>query len=768
MEMKMDKTTGVDRDGASARAAAKHRPVSKSLPATLEWRFPLPRTHTGILQGNGTTGLMIWGEGQTLRITIGRADFWDHRGGMPWTPRQNYRDIRRLLEANDEPGLRALFQTATQDRPGQPARPSVIPLGRLEVDLGAGALLTRGELQVRDGLVTICYRRGTKEHRLRMELSMTEQAGCLEFDGPDECAALRAVTSWHYLGETFRAMSLPASVMLEGDWGGWAQPLPVDPALCVAWRRKGNLVWLADARGADAQSAIVAAKALAGRLAKAGPAALHRANVAWWKGYWRDVPVIKIPNERLQSLYEYGMYKFAGLSQPGGVAASLQGPWIEEYQMPPWSSDYHFNINVQMCYWPAYKGNRLGHLMPLFNMISSWEPQLRANAKAFLGIDDGLMLPHAVDDRCVCMGNFWTGCIDHGSTAWVAQMMYDYAMFTGDTAFLRDRAYPFMVGAMRVYEAMLERDGEAYRLPVSVSPEYRSDGMNAWGVNASFQLACIHRLCENLVAAAAQLGQAERPIWRDILARLPKADVEERDGWHMIGLWKGVVLEETHRHHSHLSGICPFDVIDLDDPAWKPIVARSLHQWVYRGMGLWTGWCMPWASMIHSRMGNGQMAELLLEIWERVFTNSGRGTLVDFDFPGFTLMGGPLSLGDGVRRGEIMQIDAGMGAVAAIQDMLMHTRRGVVHVFPGVPARWHDVELGPMPCEFGCRISARRKDDRLVEVGIQADRDTVLRLANPFGQGCHLAGALQGDQNAPVLELTLKAGEKVVLTPGGS
>ena len=38
-----------------------------------QWDFPLPRTHAGMLQGNGTMGVMIWGEGSVLRLTIGRG-----------------------------------------------------------------------------------------------------------------------------------------------------------------------------------------------------------------------------------------------------------------------------------------------------------------------------------------------------------------------------------------------------------------------------------------------------------------------------------------------------------------------------------------------------------------------------------------------------------------------------------------------------------------------------------------------------------------------
>ena len=76
---------------------------------TYDWHFPLPRTHTGMLQGNGTLGAMIWGEGNVLRLTLNRADFWDHRGGLPWVERMSYAAIGDLLARGDEAGLRALF-----------------------------------------------------------------------------------------------------------------------------------------------------------------------------------------------------------------------------------------------------------------------------------------------------------------------------------------------------------------------------------------------------------------------------------------------------------------------------------------------------------------------------------------------------------------------------------------------------------------------------------------------------------------------------------
>ena len=543
-----------------------------------DWTFPLPRTHTGMVQGNGTFGAMIWGEGRILRITVGRADYWDHRGGLPWTKRQLYRRIRRCLEAGDREGLMKLFRRANPVD-GEPARPSVLPIGRIEIDLGAGAKLATGTVDVDAGTVTVRVRKGSRLHVVRIVLDMGEPLLCVTFPSGLSPQAVRRVTSWDYVGEYLRSISFAEPEMFDGEGlAGWTQMRPADPHLAVAYRQSGRRLYLTAVYGGSAAGARQAAARVIDRAAGRGGDVAAR-SAGWWASYWRGAARVDLPNEKLRFLYDYGMYKFAGLTNPAGVAATLQGPWIEEYQMPPWQSDYHLNINVQMCYGPAYHGNRLEHLKPLWELIAGWMPVLRHNAKVFLGIDDGLMLPHAVDDRCTCMGGFWTGNIDHGCTAWIAAMMHRHWRYTMDRQFLRRTAYPFMAGAMRVYEAMLQRRGGRLVLPVSVSPEYRGAEMNAWGANASFQLACIHRLAEDLLSASRVLGERPRPFWKRIARELPKASlIAGRDG-ERIALWDGTDLEESHRHHSHLAGITPFDIFDFDDPFWWEVIRRSIRHY---------------------------------------------------------------------------------------------------------------------------------------------------------------------------------------------
>ncbi len=731
---------------------------------TYDWAFPLPRTHTGMLQGNGTLGAMIWGEENILRITLNRADFWDHRGGRHWDERITYNTIQRLLLENNEQELRSIFQRTPP--PGEPDRPSVLPLGRLELIFAPTLKLVRGTLHLDSGEVIVQVIDDEQvTHEIAINLSMQEPVLHVQFPSTLAAPHIQRVPAWEYVGTYLQSISFQPPTMLDKETiQGWVQERPVDPPLCLGYRQIDNDLWITAVYGKDAVSAVTTAVNTLDTATTGGASDLLRQNEQWWSQYWADVPQLTLSNEKLTFLYYYGMYKFAGFTAPQGVPATLQGPWVEEYQMPPWSSDYHFNINVQMCYWPAYQGNHLQHLRPLFEMIWNWRETLRQNARYFVGIDDGFMLPHAVDDRCVIIGSFWSGTIDHGCTAWVGKMMYDYWRYSGDREFLRNIAYPFMVGAMRVYEAMLQRDGDHFVLPVSVSPEYRGSRMDSWGANASFQLACIHWLCEALRQAAEVLGEEPRSLWHEIQQNLPRACVEGEADNSQIMLWQHTPLEESHRHHSHLAGLVPFDVLPLDDPTWRPIIERSIRHWIKQGMGQWSGWCMPWAAMLHTRMGNADAAELILEIWQRVFTNEGHGTLHDASIPGFSLMG--TGRPNNIER---MQMDAGMSGTAAIMDMLLHTRKGVHYLFTGAPEHWRNVSFSRVRTDGGFLVSAQRSNGIVNEIQVQSTWDSApFRLAMPRGWdrgAIVMRGESREEVSGAITTITMHPGETIMIIP---
>jgi hypothetical protein len=580
-------------------------------------------------------------------------------------------------------------------------------------------------------------------------------------------------------------------------------------------------MFVAATYGASGTEAVEAARRLLARAAEHGYAALAQETADWWRDWWAQAATIDVPDPTAALLYRLGLYKLGGLSVPGASsglaapdgngsggewdeaagwggqgspAASLQGPWVEEYRLPPWGSDFHFNVNVQECYWPAYAANHLETLDPLEHMLERWQPRLRENARRYVGVDDGLLLPHAVDDRGTCMGGFWTGQTDHGSTAWAAQLLWQRYRHTGDMEYLRQTAYPFLRGAMRTYEAMLEDEGRtpkdegrgrqpALCLPVGVSPEFGGSQAKAWGRNPSFQLACIHFLCRALLAASEDLaleGDDQRR-WRAIERRLPLGSIgrvtKDVRGTEMVAsavpagerellIWDGQPLLESHRHHSHLAALYPFGLLDplghYDD---RLLVANSLRRLTLEGMGAWTGWCVPWAAILHARAGQGDMAGLLLEVFRRTYMGPGYYSTHDAVYRGFSVM---------ANRPEIMQVEAALGAAAAVLELLALTNAPggeVLRVFSGTPGAWRDASFHGVRAEGAFLLDAVREAGQTREVRVRSEAGGTLRLAHPFGvRGAAVRSHYGVDRylnahEVPILTIATAPGDEIVLTP---
>jgi hypothetical protein len=731
----------------------------------LTWNFPLKRTHTGILLGNGTQGLMIWGSGNQLNITIGRAGFWDHRGGNEFSARTTYKEVKKLVEANDETSLRNVFKLPNK-KDGQPQQPQQIGGCVIKIVFPEEYKLITGKLSLYNAdIKIILHDHAGKEKTITIgQDPMTELAWV---DLPAELVAktkitLRAAWDNEKVSRSLEMVGVtPPSYWNEKGITGFTQTLPDDLPLSIAYKISKNRMYVETLLGNDITALKKSIESLS--------AVPVESRNQWWKNYWGDVPRIKLPDPVLQEIFDYGLYKQACSTPPQGVACSLQGPFMEEYQLPPWSNDYHFNINLQMIYTPALASNRASHLQPVLNMMKAWMPQLKTNGEKFFGREGALMLPHAVDDRCGVVGTFWTGTIDHACTAWMGYLAWQHYSYTMDESILKEIAYPLLVGAFEGYWAMLEQindgtGGKRFSLPVSVSPEFRGDAMNAWGRDASFQLAALHKVASLLPTAAKKLGKPIDVRWADVSRRLPPYTTwtDERSR-KRIALWDGMDLIESHRHHSHLGGIYPFATIDPTAAEHKEIVQASFNQWVNRGMGTWAGWCVPWASSLFSRTGNTEAAVSTLHYWNENFVNEGRGTLVNANKPGVSSFTQPIydKLPEGTPNSEIMQLDAGFGALSAVFELLVQHREDGIYVLPNLHYQWKELSFENIRTEGAFQISAKVAEGKVKEIRVKSLAGGTLRLAHGMGNKFHLNGkSFTGTK----LEKECVAGEEIILT----
>jgi alpha-L-fucosidase 2 len=118
-------------------------------------------------------------------------------------------------------------------------------------------------------------------------------------------------------------------------------------------------------------------------------------------------------------------------------------------------------------------------------------------------------------------------------------------------------------------------------------------------------------------------------------------------------------------------------------------------------------------------------------------------------------------------RPLIMQSEATMAATTAVMEMLAHTRRGVLHIFPAVPQHWQSASFEGLRVEGAFLVSAWRESRQTRRIEIASEAGATLTVVNPFSGPMKVrrpdgrSEVVEGD----VVEITTSAGETLMLTP---
>src|SRR5688572_7825377 len=122
--------------------------ISPFLRQRLEFPFPAASVHSGIPLSNGTFGALIWGDGRRLKITVNRADYWDHRGGLPFSEEATYANLRCWLEEENEGKVREVFEGRGHPDAAPVEGPTRLPMGRVDLLLPLDWKVTSGGLHL--------------------------------------------------------------------------------------------------------------------------------------------------------------------------------------------------------------------------------------------------------------------------------------------------------------------------------------------------------------------------------------------------------------------------------------------------------------------------------------------------------------------------------------------------------------------------------------------------------------------------------------------
>jgi hypothetical protein len=416
--------------------------------------------------------------------------------------------------------------------------------------------------------------------------------------------------------------------------------------------------------------------------------------------------------------------------------ANLQGVWNNRTSAA-WGGKFTINMNTEMNYWPALGSDLLEAQEPLFDLMHLAQARGRVLARDMYGCAEGTVYHHNLDlwadpapvDRWR-QSSMWPM-----GAAWLVQHMLEHWRFTGDEAFLRDTAWPYLVDVAAFYHCYTF-DWEGYRITgPSLSPEADyviPEGLPDAGrlesndINPSMDDQLLRDVFGGLLEAAEALGidDDDDPAVSRARAFLPFIRPAQIGSRGQMLEWRAERRDgdPAHRHFSHLYGLHPGAQFSPLVNATLAAAARvSLDERIAAGSGS-TGWSRTWAINLYARLFRGDDAWRMVRRWLAVYPTEG---LWNTD------------------HGASFQIDGNFALASGVTEMLVQSHAGaglgvrhLVHLLPALPAA--AVPRGSasgLTARGGFVVDLEWEDGALVTAAVTSRNGEELALRVADGEG---------------------------------
>ncbi|MBQ3599056.1 MAG: glycoside hydrolase family 95 protein [Clostridia bacterium] len=418
--------------------------------------------------------------------------------------------------------------------------------------------------------------------------------------------------------------------------------------------------------------------------------------------------------------YNFGRYLLSSCSDGNAtLPANLQGIWCNGFR-PPWGSDYHTNINLQMNYWCADNTNMSEAFLPFANYVKKLSLFGKETAQKLFGAS-GWVCNHTSDvfGRTGVHDSVQCGFFPMAGP-WLCLNLWDHYEFTGDAEYLKD-IFPVLKGSCEfLLDFLVEKDGVLHTAP-SNSPEnwfYYNDGgatkKSMFAYSAAMDGQIIRELFCKTAFACTLLGR-ERELaiaLEAALTKLPPLRINEEYGTVCEWIKDYDEAEPGHRHISHLFGLYPGETINETDPEIFEAAKKTIKRRLSHGGGA-TGWSRAWIINFFARLKDGFSAG---EHLKQLLKLSTAQNLFDMHPP--------------------FQIDGNFGAVAGITEMLIQSHEGgvgnrVVSLLPALPPKWKKGVVKGIRARGGFTFDIYWDNCEISKLRVTADNDSTLRIKLP-------------------------------------
>ena len=475
---------------------------------------------------------------------------------------------------------------------------------------------------------------------------------------------------------------------------------------------------------------------------------LKKEHCLYWKKYYRQSEVVTGDN-KLDKLYNFSRYFFACNSK-GDYPMSLEGVWTRnDGNLPPWKGDYHLDINLEMSYESYMKTGNFNEGKVLVDYLWNNRNQFKKLAKTFAN-SEGYFIPGVMTQNCQPLGGWPMYALNPCQGIWISTAFDNYYRYTGKLSFLKNRAYPFLKNLEMCISSLSVKDKDGYlKFEFSASPEINDCNKDSiFETQTNFELAMLHYLYRTLISYCNILGIDSKEYMKK--QSLLRDYIRNENGEMVIA--NGLNYQVSHRHFSHL--LMHKNLENLDPYNNFNQIEKDLNRLENYGHDEWVGFSFVEASSLASYIMKGNEAYKYLFAFADGFVNkNGFHMNMDFNHKGYSKI-----------HSYAFTLEANMGYVRALTDMMLRTTDGIITVFPAI----HD-NFKENGCYFknlrtfnNNKVSAKFEDNQFT-FNIKLSKPSTLKLYNNIAE--HFVLNVDGEEkqfDANVGEIIEVEANKVV------
>jgi len=685
------------------------------------------RWDRGIPLGNGMLGVLVWQHDEMLRLSVDRADLWDLRPTLDIDKYTYQWAYNRRLSGDFD----SVWQVA--DTPyDRDAAPTKIPGAAIEFDIRKLGPVESVSLNIASAICTIKWKSGVI---FRTFVDATQELARYDWQGIAPLPFLKAPpytvknidsnSNQVVGGGDLCRLGYPEGKIVSRKnltiyrQKGW-QTFEYEAAVKYSKTKTGSQGCISITSHFTDKPEVVTSAKLVKKAIKSSFDQSAGKHKEWWRNYWMQSSV-SLPDPLLQKQYYLEMYKFGSASRKGAPPITLQAVWTADNgKLPPWKGDLHNDLNTQLSYWPAYTGNHLEEGSVFTDWLWEHKSDFEKYAKKVFNAG-GLNVPGVATLAGAYMGGWHMYSLSPTVGAWLAQHFYLQWLYTMDKEFLENRVYPwFAETATFLEQVTILKDGKR-QLPMSSSPEFKDNRMDAWFLDmTNYDLALCRFAFEKAAELATELNYfQEADHWKSVLAQFGDYSLDEAGG---LNIANGFPLTESHRHFSHMMAFHPLGLLDYDNFPDNQVINSSIARIEKYGTSQWCGYSFSWLANMYARMYRGADAAKSLSIFASCFCSPNS----------FHLNGDQCKANHSSFTYDPFTLEGNFAFASAIQEMLLQSHGGLIRIFPAVPANWKNIAFENLRTEGAFLVNADKKEGIINSFTITAIEGGIARIRLPF------------------------------------